>query len=143
MRTARRTIRLSPPATPHSCCPEPRFRCRSEPTSQPPAWQVLRAAKRSKKPLTGKELRVAPTRYTKDGSFLDDLVNEGLLEVVGLNEESAQTKQFPVQFRTRYKLTAKGEHAAEYGEYQYEWKRPLAESPVATSAGRSHARKAR
>jgi hypothetical protein len=81
-------------------------------------WQVLRAAKRSKKPLTGKELRLAPTRRTKDGTFLDALVNDGLLQVCGVDEATEETKRQPVQFRSRYKLTTNGERAAEYGEYE-------------------------
>lgn len=90
-------------------------------------WQVLRAAKRSKTPLTGKQLRLVPTRRTKDGTFLDELVSAGLLLVVGVDQEKtaapAAGKRIPVQFRTRYRLTPAGEHAAEYGEYDREVKR--------------------
>jgi hypothetical protein len=86
-------------------------------------WQVLRAAKRSKKPPTGKDLRIVPNRRTKDGTFLDELVKDGLLQVVGQDEVTQETRKLPVQFRTRYKLTASGEHAAEYGEYEREVKR--------------------
>src|SRR4051812_43034583 len=89
-------------------------------------WQVLRAAKRSKKPLTGRELRVTPVRRTKDGTFLDELVRDGLLEVVGVDPLPAQAtpeqKRMPIQFRTRYTLTEKGRHAAEYGEFDKELK---------------------
>ena len=49
-------------------------------------WQVLRAVKRSKQPPTGKQLRLIPSRKTKDGTFLDGLVNEGLLQVVSVDE---------------------------------------------------------
>ncbi|MBN9119444.1 MAG: hypothetical protein J0I06_09845 [Planctomycetes bacterium] len=91
-------------------------------------WQVLRAAKRSKTPLTGKQLRLVPSRKTKDGTFLDELVTAGLFQAVGVDELTAQStdqeKRLPVQFRTRYKLTPLGEHAAEYGEYDREVKRP-------------------
>jgi hypothetical protein len=83
-------------------------------------WQVLRAVKRSKKPPTGKQLRLAPTRRTKDGTFLDELVRDGLLVVAGVDEPTAETQRWPAQFRTRYKLTTNGEFAAEYGEYERE-----------------------
>lgn len=90
-------------------------------------WQVLRAAKRSKTPPTGKQLRLVPSRKTRDGIFLDDLVSSGLLQVVGIDQLSAAAtdaeKRMPVQFRTRYKLTPLGERAAEYGEYEREVKR--------------------
>ena len=86
-------------------------------------WQVLRVAKRSKRPLTGKEMRVSPTRKSRDGSFLDALVIAGLLEVVGVDEPNEKTKRLPTQFRTRYRLTARGEYAAEYGAYEREVKR--------------------
>ena len=90
-------------------------------------WQVLRAVKRSKKPPTGKQLRLVPSRRTKDGTFLDELVTEGLLQVAGVDDlprdASAREKQMPHQFRTRYKLTSSGEHAAEYGEYEREIRR--------------------
>jgi len=88
-------------------------------------WQVLRAAKRSKKPSTGKELRLVPNRRTKDGTFLDALVEDGLLQVTGMDEATTETRRLPVQFRTRYKLTASGEHAAEYGEYEREVRRSV------------------
>jgi hypothetical protein len=85
-------------------------------------WQVLRALARSKEPLTGKQLRLAPTRGTKDGTFLDGLVTEGLLRVVGVDDLPADAPlgrgRAPVQFRTRYELTPEGERAAEYGEYE-------------------------
>ncbi|MDY3551674.1 hypothetical protein R5W24_000753 [Gemmata sp. JC717] len=78
-------------------------------------WQVLRTAKRSKKPLTGRALRLAPTRNTKDGTFLTALVNEGLLERMAGSEDEP--------FDATYALTEKGKHAAEYGEYEYDLKR--------------------
>lgn len=83
-------------------------------------WQVLRAAKRSKKPATGKELRINPTRKSRDGSFLDALVTAGLLEEVSVDEPNENTRKWPAQFRTRYRLTESGGYAAEYGEYERE-----------------------
>ncbi|VTS00584.1 unnamed protein product [Gemmata massiliana] len=41
-------------------------------------WQVLRAVGGRRKPVPG-ALRLAPTRRTKDGSFLTALVSRGLL----------------------------------------------------------------
>ena len=80
-------------------------------------WQILRALVRAAgKPLTGKELRLWPSRRTKDGTFLDALVSMGVLEVVALRPEDEKTRRKPQQFRTLYKLTPKGEQAAEYGE---------------------------
>jgi hypothetical protein len=90
-------------------------------------WQVLRTVKRSKQPPTGKQLRLIPSRKTKDGTFLDDLVTEGLLQIVRVDElpsnATKREKETPVPFRTRYALTTQGEHAAEYGEYEREVKR--------------------
>ena len=71
-------------------------------------WQVLRTVKRSKTPPTGRALRLAPTRRTKDGSFLTDLVEQGLLARV--------TGTTAAPFEATYALTERGEHAAEYGE---------------------------
>lgn len=88
-------------------------------------WQVLRTAKRSKKPLTGRALRLAPTRNTKDGTFLTVLVTEGLLDRVSGSDEAP--------FDATYALTEKGKYAAEYGEYEYELKRPEPDA----DAGRS------
>lgn len=82
-------------------------------------WQLLRAAVRAElagqPSLAGRELRMAPTRMTKDGTFLDRLVAEGLLAVAA--KPPAGPEGEPAQFRTRYKLTAKGREAAEYGEF--------------------------
>jgi hypothetical protein len=77
-------------------------------------WQVLRAARRSKKPSTGRSLRLLPTRQTKDGTFLTTLVEAGLLSRV------SGSKDRP--FEATYALTEKGLHAAEYGEYEYQLK---------------------
>jgi hypothetical protein len=70
-------------------------------------WQSLRTAKRSRKPLTGRALRIVPTRHTKDGTFLTDLVQRGLLTRVAGREAEP--------FEATYALTPLGEYAAEYG----------------------------
>jgi hypothetical protein len=77
-------------------------------------WQVLRSVKRSKKAPTGRALRLVPSRKTKDGSFLTALVEEGLL--------TRLTGTAEAPFEATYALTEKGQHAAEYGEYEYELK---------------------
>lgn len=85
-------------------------------------WQLLRTAKRTKKPLTGRTLRITPTRQTKDGSFLTALVDAGLLTRV--------TGSADAPFEATYALTEKGKFAAEFGEYEYELKpRPPAPEP--------------
>lgn len=71
-------------------------------------WQVLRAVKRSRKAPTGRELRLSPTRGTKDGMFLGTLVDLGLLVRVHGGP------QHP--FEAIYALSELGQHAAEYGE---------------------------
>lgn len=76
---------------------------------QPHDWQVLRTVVRAKSPPTGRQLRIVPSRRTKDGSFLTDLVNIGLLRVVAKAADP---------FAATYALTPLGEHAAEYGEYE-------------------------
>jgi hypothetical protein len=93
-------------------------------------WQVLRVAKRSKKPLTGRELRVKPTRHSKDGTLLNTLVEARLLEVVSVDNPDEKTKRVPAQFRTRYQLTKTGEYAAEYGEYEREVASSKAHDPA-------------
>ena len=84
-------------------------------------WQILRAALRAETagepPPLGRQLRISPTRNTKDGTFLDELVEEGLLAPVGKPDKAPGKAGEPAQFRTRYGLTDKGRHAAEYGEY--------------------------
>jgi hypothetical protein len=68
---------------------------------------------------TGRELRLVPTRATKDGTFLDRLVARGLLAVTAKPTPPARGREHePAQFRTRYKLTELGRSAAEYGEYE-------------------------
>jgi hypothetical protein len=94
-------------------------------------WQVLRTVKRSKKAPTGRALRLVPSRKTKDGSFLNAIVDEGLLVRV--------TGTAAAPFEATYALTERGKYAAEYGEYQYELKREVS-SPAAP---RSRAPKSR
>ncbi|MBY0460209.1 MAG: hypothetical protein K2V38_23075, partial [Gemmataceae bacterium] len=71
-------------------------------------WQCLRTVKRAKKPPNGLALRLIPNRKTKDGSFLTEMVELGLLDRV------SGTADAP--FEATYALTERGEHAAEYGE---------------------------
>lgn len=71
-------------------------------------WQVLRAVKRNRKPILGRDLRLSPTRGTKDGAFLNVLVFLGLLDRV----EGVEDKPF----EAIYTLSELGKHAAEYGE---------------------------
>lgn len=71
-------------------------------------WQCLRAVKRSKTPPIGRMLRLVPSRRTKDGAFLIEMVEQGLLTRVSGTEESP--------FDATYSLTPVGEHAAEFGE---------------------------
>src|SRR4051812_30956416 len=79
-------------------------------------WQVLRTVKRNKKPPTGRALRVVPSRRTKDGTFLNDLVERELLV------RATGTADAP--FEATYSLTERGEHAAEYGECEMVVKAP-------------------
>ena len=85
-------------------------------------WQILRTAKRSKRPLTGRVLRIVPARRTKDGSFLTALVDEGLL--------ARATGAADRPFEATYALTEKGRLAAEYGEYEYELVRATRGEPA-------------
>ena len=85
-------------------------------------WQVLRTVKRAKKPLTGRALRLIPSRKTKDGTFLNALVDEGLLARV--------TGSPDAPFVATYSLTEKGQLAAEFGEYEYEMKPRPPEPPA-------------
>ncbi|MDY3551302.1 hypothetical protein R5W24_000377 [Gemmata sp. JC717] len=90
-------------------------------------WQVLRTVRRSKKPIDGRALRLVPSRKTKDGSFLTSLVDEGLLAFT--------TGSAADPFAATYSLTDKGKHAAEYGEYEYELKRPAVPAKSASAKG--------
>jgi hypothetical protein len=83
-------------------------------------WQVLRTVKRSKKPPTGRALRIVPTRRTKDGTFLTDLVELGLLTRV--------TGTVAAPFEATYALTEKGEYAAEYGECEFPMRAKVADA---------------
>jgi hypothetical protein len=56
-------------------------------------------------------LRLVPRRRTKDGSFLADLVDQGLLTRV--------TGTAAAPFEATYALTERGAHAAEYGECDF------------------------
>jgi hypothetical protein len=95
---------------------------------------VLRTVKRSKKPPTGRSLRLVPNRKTKDGTFLTALVEEGLLNRTSGTEDSP--------FDATYALTEKGQHAAEYGEYEYTPK-PKPAGPEAGHGGAVKERKPR
>lgn len=75
-------------------------------------WQVLRAILRASPNYpTGRQLRLVPSRRTKDGTFLNDIVLRGLIKVVSKNKDP---------FEATYALTALGEYAAEHGEYEAE-----------------------
>ncbi len=79
-------------------------------------WQQLRVLVRAKgKPVLGRDIRIVPTRLTKTGEFLDELVEAGLIVRA---EGKLATGREPEQFRASYTLTEKGKHAAEYGEYE-------------------------
>jgi hypothetical protein len=87
-------------------------------------WQVLRAVLRykGKDGCPGHTLRITPNRRTKDGKFLTELADAGLMEAVGAPEPVAKSSggvpdETPEPFRTRWRLTENGKHAAEYGEY--------------------------
>src|SRR5262245_60006861 len=101
-------------------------------------WQLLRSLLRAesagKPPPLGSEVRTHHTRKTRDGTFLDRLIDEGLLEVAKEAPPAAARartgeKLAPMQFRRRYRLTAVGRHAAEYGEYD----RPYSPKPAPLS----------
>ncbi|HUR54834.1 MAG TPA: hypothetical protein VMZ71_11930 [Gemmataceae bacterium] len=75
-------------------------------------WQVLRAILRASPNYpNGRQLRLVPSRRTKDGSFLTDIVTRGLIKVVSKNKDP---------FEATYALTPLGEYAAEHGEYEAE-----------------------
>jgi len=74
-------------------------------------WQVLRSLVRAKRrPILGKDLRLNPSRRTKDGTFLFELVKRELLEVVHKEKDP---------FLCTFTLTELGQHAAEYGECEW------------------------
>ena len=83
-------------------------------------WQRLRALVRAevkKVYPTGRELRIDMSRRSQDGTFLDRLVELGLIAVVVKPPPPPHRESEPAQFRARYKITNLGRHAAEYGEY--------------------------
>jgi hypothetical protein len=82
-------------------------------------WQILRTALRLKK-ATGRELRIIPNRCTKDGTFLTDFVKKRLLRVV---------KTGDTVWDKTYALTRAGEEAAEYGEYEGDFRTGVAADP--------------
>ncbi len=97
---------------------------------EPATWKVLRAAKRAQPGgALGRDLRVVPTRKTKDGTFLDALVEAGLLEVRGTSGKTASEDE-AVQFQQKYALTERGEHAAEFGEFEVEMPGATLDTPV-------------
>jgi hypothetical protein len=73
-------------------------------------FRLASAANRKEKQdaPTGRALRLVPSRRTKDGSFLTELVDQGLLRRV--------TGTVAAPFAATYALTERGEYAAEYGE---------------------------
>jgi hypothetical protein len=77
----------------------------------------LLRAEAAGEPALGRALRLAPTRNTKDGTFLDELVADGLLVRVGKPVPPTPPRDEPEPFRVRYELTELGRYAAEYGEY--------------------------
>jgi|GEM_PF-1293990 len=99
-------------------------------------WQCLRAVKRSKTPAIGRTLRLVPSRRTKDGGFLIEMVEQGLLARVSGTEADP--------FDATYSLTPAGEHAAEFGECEMSIKprtpEPIKSGPVKRAKkGRSSA----
>ena len=91
-------------------------------------WQVLRAVKRSRKSPTGRELRLNPTRGTKDGTFLTAMVKAGLLSRATGNEKDP--------FDATYTLTELGKHAAEYGECEFPSRSPDSGSSTTKQSGK-------
>ena len=96
-------------------------------------WQVLRTVKRSKKPPTGRALRLVPSRRIKDGTSLTELVDLGLLARV--------TGAADAPFEATYSPTGRGESAAEFGACEMPTKaRPTepvaAERPQAVKKGK-------
>ncbi len=88
-------------------------------------WQVLRTVKRSRRPPSGRALRLIPSKKTKDGTFLTALVTQGLLTRV--------TGSADAPFEATYVLTEKGKHAAEYGECEDEPPPPAEPEPPAVT----------
>lgn len=85
------------------------------------AWQQLRRIKRANgQPVPGRAVRVKPSRWTKDGDFLNRLVSAGLIRRAGdVPAEGKGAFRLPAEpFRFTYLLTEAGEHAAEFGEME-------------------------
>lgn len=91
-------------------------------------WQVLRTVlrhrRRTRKPCPGWLLRITPTRRNKSGQFLTDLVEANLLEAVPGDPsppppeaDVTEAVREPGPFHQLFDLTARGKHAAEYGEH--------------------------
>lgn len=95
-------------------------------------WQVLRTVKRNKKPQIGRALRLVPSRRTKDGTFLNDMVDSGLLARV--------TGTTGSPFEATFSLTPLGEHAAEYGECDFPMRAKTAAAPQPAKKGKGSAR---
>ena len=89
-------------------------------------WQQLRFVLRAGRPAYGSELRLVPTRQTKDGTFLTDLVRRGLLEPVG--------RMAGDPWATTYQLTAVGRYAAEYGEFEFDTSTDVCRLPAVVTA---------
>ena len=76
-------------------------------------WRVLRRVARGKgKSVSGHELRMEMSRKTKDGTFLNALVDQGLLVVSVANADP---------FEAKYSLTDLGKQAAEHGVFEMDW----------------------
>ncbi|OWK35774.1 hypothetical protein [Fimbriiglobus ruber] len=89
-------------------------------------WQQLRFALRAGRPIYGSELRLVPTRRTKDGAFLTDLVRRGLLDPVVRVADDL--------WATTYQLTAVGRYAAEYGEFEFDTATDVCRLPAGVTA---------
>lgn len=103
---------------------------------KPADWKLLRFILRASRGgnVKGWLCRTDPSRRTKDGTFLTDLVEDGLLkddgpcDPPGKDEPVTQAVRDHAPFHRYYQITALGREAAEYGEYTPPEK-PRAESP--------------
>lgn len=72
-------------------------------------WKMLRyMVRKQKQACTGKELRIDMSRYTKDGKFLMELCQKGLISCVLYKDKWKECE---------FILLPAGIDAAEYGEY--------------------------
>jgi hypothetical protein len=80
-------------------------------------WKLLRCIVRAeaadRRSVPGRELRLDFSRATRDGTFLDRLVEKGLIAVDGKAPKPApgpgsDGRPEPAQFRTHYRLTDLG-----------------------------------